>query len=162
MSSPSAPRPHDASSVASPSAQHAPQQLMLRRAPKLSVFLIGGALLGVLAALILDTALEPPSDPNFVEESALGFFMVILAIPGLALGALLWLWIDRRSRKKVRTVYAESTTNYDNADFALQSYDVQQQRDHTAEQADAEHEATPDSDIADTAEHTNHADDNKQ
>ena len=113
-----------------------PTQLVLRRAPRLTVFLIGGALLGVIAALILNGIQTP--NPDFVEESALGFFMVILAIPGLALGALVWLVLDRRSRKHTRTVYAEATTDYDDADFALGSTDLdelrRQSRERDAEQ----------------------------
>ncbi|WFP16021.1 hypothetical protein [Citricoccus muralis] len=113
-----------------------PTQLVLRRAPRLSVFLIGGALLGVIAALILNGTQEP--NPDFVEESALGFFMVTLAVPGLALGALAWLLVDRRSKKRARTVYAEPTTDYDNADFALGSTDLdelrRQSRERDAEQ----------------------------
>ncbi|MGO1183149.1 MAG: hypothetical protein ACTHZ5_06700 [Micrococcaceae bacterium] len=113
-----------------------PTQLVLRRAPRLSVFLIGGALLGVIVALILNSFQEP--NPDFVEESALGFFMVTLAVPGLALGAVAWLLVDRRSKKRSSTVYAEATTDYDNADFALGTTDLnelrRQSRERDAEQ----------------------------
>lgn len=111
-------------------------QLVFRRAPRLSVFLIGGALLGVIAALILNGSQTP--NPDFVEESALGFFMAILAIPGLAVGAAVWLILDRRSKKRSSTVYAETTTDYDHADFALGTTDLnelrRQSRERDAEQ----------------------------
>lgn len=82
-----------------------PQDATIRRAPKLGVFLAVGAMLGALVTLVL-TSLYP-ADPN-VGFAALYAYFLLYGIPaGLVLGALVGLVLDRRSRRRSRTVRVE-------------------------------------------------------
>ena len=103
------------------------RDLVVRRAPKVQVFLIGGALLGVLAALIV--SLAGPDNPEFTFGSVFGYFVVIFAIIGVGAGGLVWLVLDRRSRKHARTVHARPVTDPSEADYAVDSSDLQQWRE---------------------------------
>ncbi len=64
-----------------------------------------GALLGFVAALIITYA--GPGDPTLTRASVLGFFSMVLAIPGLLLGGLVALLLDRRSVKRATRATAE-------------------------------------------------------
>lgn len=112
--------------------------LVVRAAPKVQVFLVGGAVLGVIAALI-STALGGEND-EFSFGSLFGYFVVLFGIAGVALGALVWLVLDRRSKKHTYTVTAEAVEDYEDADYAVQDHDLRQwtekwendDRDHNA------------------------------
>lgn len=101
--------------------------LVVRRAPKVQVFLVGGAVLGVLAALIA-TSLGGENE-DFTFGALFGYFVVLFGILGVALGALVWLVADRRSRKHTYTVTAEVVEDYEDADYAVQDHDLQQWTD---------------------------------
>ncbi|MEV4900319.1 hypothetical protein AB0K08_03135 [Citricoccus sp. NPDC055426] len=101
--------------------------LVVRRAPKVQVFLVGGALLGVLAALI-STALGGENE-DFTFGALFGYFVVLFGILGVALGAVVWLVADRRSKKRTYTVTAEVVEDYEDADYAVQDHDLQQWSD---------------------------------
>jgi hypothetical protein len=92
-----------------PAAAEAPayREVTVRRAPKFVPFMMLGAILGFLAALVL--AYTGPADPTLTRESILGFFTVAFAIPGLILAALLVLIFDRRSVKRAERARAERT-----------------------------------------------------
>ncbi|KNC17304.1 hypothetical protein AC792_14605 [Arthrobacter sp. RIT-PI-e] len=81
--------------------------MTVRRAPKFIPFMVVGALLGFLAALVI--AYTGEQDPTLTRESVLGFFTVVLALPGLLLAALLVLVFDRRSVKRAERARAERT-----------------------------------------------------
>lgn len=83
------------------------REVTVRRAPKFVPFMLLGALLGFLAALVL--AYTGPVDPTLTRESILGFFTVAFALPGVLLAALLVLLIDRRSVKRAERARAERT-----------------------------------------------------
>lgn len=112
--------------------------LVIRRAPKIQVFLVGGAVLGALVALISTTL--GGENENFTFGSLFGYFVVLFGILGVALGALVWLVLDRRSKKHTYTVTAEVVEDYEDADYAVQDHDLQQwaekwendDRDHNA------------------------------
>ena len=91
------------------SSQQPPErrQVTIRRAPKFGPFMVLGALIGFLAALIV--AYTGPADPTLTRESVLGFFTVVFAIPGLLIGALLTLLLDRISVRRMKQATAERT-----------------------------------------------------
>ncbi|WP_247827132.1 hypothetical protein [Arthrobacter antioxidans] len=101
---------HGADPVRPPSpapAAPAVREVTVRRAPKFVPFMLVGAVLGFLAALVL--AYTGPEDPTLTRESVLGFFTVAFALPGLLLAALLVLVIDRRSVRRAERARAERT-----------------------------------------------------
>ena len=83
-------------------------QVTIRRAPKISVFLILGGALGAIATLIL-TMLQP-ADPNVGYPALFGYFLLYGLPAGVALGAVVALILDRISRSRARTAIAERVT----------------------------------------------------
>lgn len=81
------------------------QQATVRRAPKLSVFLIMGGALGALATLILTSMF--PSDPNVGFAASYAYFLVFGIPAGALVGAIVGLVLDRRSRRRARTITVE-------------------------------------------------------
>ena len=100
------------------------RDLLVRRAPRVQVFLLGGALLGAIAALAV--AATGSDNPEFTFGSTFGYFLVVFGIVGVAVGALVWLVLDRRSRKRAYTVHARAVTDAAEADWAVDSGDLQQ------------------------------------
>ncbi|TXK18725.1 hypothetical protein [Homoserinibacter sp. GY 40078] len=80
-------------------------QVSVRRAPRLGVFLIAGALFGALVTLIL-TSLYP-ADPQVGFAATYAYFLVYGIPFGVLIGALLGLILDRRSERRRRTVTVE-------------------------------------------------------
>jgi len=86
------------------------ETVRVRRAPKISVFLLLGAALGVLVAMILTFAFNGTSEasPNtgleYSQGQVFGFLVLICAPIGIALGGILALILDRRSRKHTHEV----------------------------------------------------------
>jgi hypothetical protein len=95
------------------SSQQPPQrrQVTIRRAPKFAPFMGLGALIGFIAALIV--AYTGPADPTLTRESVLGFFTVVFAIPGLLIGGLVALLLDRISVRRMKQATAERTNDDD-------------------------------------------------
>jgi hypothetical protein len=89
------------------------REVTIRRAPKFVPFMVLGASLGFLAALVV--AYTGPEDPTLTRESILGFFTVAFALPGLLLAALLVLVVDRRSVRRAERARAERTYDDDSA-----------------------------------------------
>lgn len=77
----------------------------IRRAPRLGVFVGLGAVLGVLATLIL-TSLYP-ADPAVGFAALFGYFALFGVSAGVILGATVGIVLDWRSRRRVRTVRVE-------------------------------------------------------
>jgi hypothetical protein len=77
----------------------------LRRAPRLWVFLLLGAIAGAIVTLIV-TSLAP-ADPKIGFAATYGYFCLFGVPAGFALGALVGLLLDRRSVRRARTVTAE-------------------------------------------------------
>lgn len=101
--------------------------LVVRRAPKVQVFLVGGAVLGMVAALIATSV--GGENEDFTFGSLFGYFLVLFGIAGVAIGAIVWLVLDRRSRKHTYTVTAEVVEDYEDADYAVQDEDFRQWTD---------------------------------
>jgi hypothetical protein len=81
------------------------QQATVRRAPKIGVFLVVGAVLGALVTLILTSLF--PADPNVGFGASYAYFLIYGVPAGVVLGALVGLALDRRSRRRARTVTVE-------------------------------------------------------
>lgn len=80
------------------------EQVTLRRAPKISAFLIVGGFLGFLGTLIA-TSLYP-ADPSLGFTTLLAYFSLYGISLGVLLGAVTAIIVDRRSRRRARTVDA--------------------------------------------------------
>jgi hypothetical protein len=66
-----------------------------RRPPRFSAFLGTGAVLGLLAGLLLSAM--TPADPRYDATATWGFFGLVCAGLGLLLGGVVAVLIDRRS-----------------------------------------------------------------
>jgi hypothetical protein len=74
----------------------------IRRAPKFSVFLVLGALVGIFVALILTASF--PIDPKVGFGPVFGYFAIYGFVGGLLVGALLALAFDRILSRRAKTV----------------------------------------------------------
>lgn len=88
----------------SPERDHA----TLRRAPKLSMFLLIGGSLGAIVTFIL-TALFPVN-PAVGFGPLVGYFMLYGIPAGVVVGAIVGLIFDRRSRRQATPVSVEHET----------------------------------------------------
>lgn len=86
------------------------ENVRVRRAPKISVFLVLGAAVGVLVAMILTFAFDGTSEasPNtgveYSQSQVFGFLVLVCAPIGLALGGIVALILDRRSRRHTHEI----------------------------------------------------------
>lgn len=80
-------------------------QVGIRRAPKYSVFLLMGAALGALAAMILTFAF--PATDEYSPGQVFGYLLLLCAVLGLALGGFVAWLFDAASRRRTRTAQAE-------------------------------------------------------
>jgi NhaP-type Na+/H+ or K+/H+ antiporter len=81
-------------------------EVRVRRAPRLPVFLVLGAVVGAILTLIA-TATIGHVDPKVGFAATFGYFCVFGVPAGIALGALVGLLLDRRSQRRARVVSAE-------------------------------------------------------
>ena len=92
------------------------QRVQVRRAPKFSVFVIVGAALGLLTALILTFAYDGTFDqsPNtgmvYSQGQVFGFLSLILVAVGIAVFATIAIVLDRRSSRHTREVIVDRET----------------------------------------------------
>ena len=98
-------------------ASEAPQELVYRRAPKITPFLVTGAVLGVVVAFFWVPIAGATQE--FSLAQTVSFFSAIFAVAGLAIGAVWWMIVDRRSKRNMSTVYARPTQDPDATDVAL-------------------------------------------
>lgn len=77
----------------------------VRRAPKISAFLVVGGLFGFLATLVA-TSLYP-ADPAVGFAATLGYLSIFGVTGGVAIGALVAIVLDRRSQRRAQTINAE-------------------------------------------------------
>ena len=80
-------------------------QVRVRRAPKISAFMVVGGLIGFLATLVVTTLY--PADPLVGYAALLGYFSLYGVTAGVLLGAITAMVLDRRSQRRARTVDAE-------------------------------------------------------
>jgi len=102
-------QPEQAPAAQAPAAQPAAasevQQVSIRRAPKLGMFLVLGAVVGALVTLILTSLF--PADPNVGFAASYAYFLLYGVPAGVVIGAIIGLAFDRRSVRKARTVTVE-------------------------------------------------------
>lgn len=91
--------------------QDTPDEKMVRvrRAPKLAPFAVLGMGLGFTITVVL-TALFP-SDPSIGFGTLAGYFSIFGVSAGLGLGVLVWLILDRRSKKREKEVRMSRETH---------------------------------------------------
>jgi hypothetical protein len=86
------------------------QTLRVRRAPKYGVFLVLGAALGVVAAMILTFAfsgtdqVSPNTGIEYSPLQVFGFIVLICVPVGLAIGGIVALIFDRTVGRRTREV----------------------------------------------------------
>ncbi|GAA2751078.1 hypothetical protein [Amnibacterium kyonggiense] len=83
------------------------RSVRVRRSPKIGTFLLIGAVLGVLVAVVAVNV--TPADATISTPQAVGFLALLLAPLGAALGAVVALVVDRVSERGARIVEAERT-----------------------------------------------------
>jgi hypothetical protein len=81
-------------------------EVRVRRAPRLPVFLVLGAVLGAVATLIV-TATVGQVDPKVGFAATFGYFCLYGVPVGVVVGAFVGLLLDRRSQHRARVVTAE-------------------------------------------------------
>jgi len=79
-------------------------QVRIRRAPKFSVFLILGAVLGLIAALVLTAAF--PIDPNVGFGPTFSYFAIFGVTIGVFVGAVVAIILDRALGRGSKTLSA--------------------------------------------------------
>jgi len=77
----------------------------VRRAPKISAFMVVGGLIGFLATIVATSLF--PADPVVGYAALLGYFSLFGVTAGVLLGAIVGIVLDRRSQRMARTVEAE-------------------------------------------------------
>ncbi len=107
--------PNSSQQHASEPVQQAPERrrATVRRAPKFVPFLVAGALVGILAAAIV--AIAGPGSAEFDRSTVFGFFAILLALPGVALGGILALLLDRASIRHSERIVFERAPDDDAA-----------------------------------------------
>lgn len=96
------------------------ETVTVRRAPKMLVFLVLGAALGVLAALILtygfgvvDAQGNEPSTVSavtFTKSEIFGFLVLVCGVAGVALGGIVALILDRTVGRRTKRVQVDRET----------------------------------------------------
>lgn len=82
----------------------------VRRSPRYPRFLALGAVVGVIAALILTVAF--PDNDEFDKGQVFGFLMLACGTVGVALGALVALVIDRALGRRAASVTMEHSSTH--------------------------------------------------
>ena len=89
------------------------ERMRMRRAPKFSVFLAAGAVLGLIAAMILTFTFDGTGEvsPNtglvYSQGQVFGFLLLICISVGLAFGGIVALILDRRSGRRTKDVIVD-------------------------------------------------------
>jgi len=102
------------------------ETVRVRRAPKISVFLLAGAALGVVVAMILtftfdgSTEISPNTGLVYSQGQVFGFLILVCVPIGLVVAAVAALAFDRRSRRRAREVVVDhESVQFDNASDEL-------------------------------------------
>jgi len=82
-------------------------EVRIRRAPRIPVFLVLGALLGFVVTLGLTASF--PTDPTVGFPATFGYFLLYGVPCGVVLGGLVAIILDRVSNGRTKTVSMEHT-----------------------------------------------------
>jgi hypothetical protein len=80
----------------------------VKRSPRYARFMIAGAVVFAVIALILTFAF--PANPTYDRGAVFGFLLLLCGSIGVALGAVIALLIDRSANRRARTVVADRVT----------------------------------------------------
>jgi hypothetical protein len=83
------------------------QEVRIRRAPRIGVFVSLGVVLGVIGTLIATSLFEP--DPAIGFTATFGYFLIYGVPAGALLGSTVALILDAVSRRRARTATATRT-----------------------------------------------------
>ncbi len=97
---------HNGVVTSEPHGTDTPTEVRVRRAPRLPVFLVLGAILGAIVTLVV-TATVGQVDPKVGFGASYGYFCVFGVPAGIVFGALVGLVLDRRSQRRARVITAE-------------------------------------------------------
>lgn len=92
------------------SAQHHIESARVRRSPRYAMFLIAGAALGILVALVLTFAFDgtaersPSTQVTYSLSQVFGFLALVCITAGVALGGIVALILDRTMTRRAREV----------------------------------------------------------
>jgi len=106
-----APEPQDPQTPRMVTDEHV-ETLRVRRAPKYGVFLVLGAAVGVLVAMILTVAFHGTDEPSaagvqYTQMQVFGFLALVCAVVGLTIGGVIALLFDRAMVRRARDVSVE-------------------------------------------------------
>ena len=93
--------------------------VQVRRAPKISVFLVLGGVVGIIAAFILTFAFQGTEEASpyttivYSQGQVFGFLALVCIAVGVLLAGLLALILDRRSRRRTRDVTVDHESVHD-------------------------------------------------
>lgn len=99
------PAPEQTEELAERQATVTEAAVRVQRSPRYFRFMITGAVVFAVVALILTYAF--PENPTYDRGAVFGFLLAICATVGVALGALVALLIDRAATRRARTVQAD-------------------------------------------------------
>jgi hypothetical protein len=97
------------------------ETVQVRRAPKFSVFLLLGAALGIIAAMIFTFVFDGTSQPSpntgfeYSQGQVFGFVALICVPIGIAIFGLLAVFLDRRSSRHARSITVDHETVHPDA-----------------------------------------------
>lgn len=79
----------------------------VRLSPKFWPFFVGGAIVGLIAALIVTVSFQGSTD-EFSDQSVFGYFAILFGVVGAGLGSIVYLILDRvLARKSTRLTAVE-------------------------------------------------------
>jgi len=78
--------------------------MRVRRAPKLAPFVLLGIAVGLIGTLLATSFF--PADPSVGFAVLAGYFSLYGVTAGLVLGILVWLVLDRRSKREEKSARA--------------------------------------------------------
>jgi uncharacterized membrane protein len=80
----------------------------VQRSPRYFRFMLAGAILFAVVALILTFAF--PANPTYDRGAVFGFLLAVGVAVGVTIGAIVALMVDRSSIRRARTVVADRLT----------------------------------------------------
>ena len=78
--------------------------MRVRRAPKLAAFVLAGVAVGLVGTLLVTSFF--PADPSVGFAVLAGYFSLYGVTAGLVLGIVVWLILDRRSKREEKRAKA--------------------------------------------------------
>ena len=84
------------------------ERATIRRAPKVPVFLVLGALLGFVVTLALVSAF--PTDPKIGFPATFGYFLLYGIPAGLVVGGVVAVILDRIASRRAKSVVVQRVT----------------------------------------------------